>query len=120
MINFIENYQSLNVACYLFSHYSFNYCLSKTRVHVECVFGQMKWKFNCLKSTLQYQPDAVVNIIKACAFLWNWGLITGDNFGYHPDKYVVDDEDAFDAKLQATYSGRLRRDAIRDYLWAHK
>ena len=69
----------------------------------------MKQKFNCLKSTLQYQPDAVVNIIKACVFLWDWGLITGDNLDYHPDKYDVEDEDAFDAKLQGTYSRRLRR-----------
>ena len=39
-------------------------------------------------------------MIKACVFLWNFRLLTGDNKGYNPDHYVIEDaeklEKAFD------------------------
>ena len=71
----------------------FNKCLSRTRVKVECVIGQIKNKFNCLKTTSHYQPEVVCDVIKSCAFLWNFGLLTSDNRGYDPDQYVIEDED---------------------------
>ena len=80
----------------------------------------MKRKFACLSRGLAYQPDSVCNIIKACAFLWNWGIITGDNKGYHPDDYVIDEEDQYDDALADTHGGQLRRNLLRDYLWNHK
>ena len=94
-----------NAIFYSVSILSFNTVLSKTRVHVECVFGMMKRKFSCLDKGLQYQPEAVVNIIKACVFLWNYGLLKGGNKGYDPAIYVPEDADEFDASLSATYSG---------------
>ena len=83
----------------LLSILSFNTVLSKTWVHVECVFGMIKRKFACLQSGLGYQPDKVVNIIKACAFLWNYGLLKDDNAGYDSVTYVPEDVDDFDAQM---------------------
>ena len=101
-------------------YHSFNICLSKTRVRVECVFGQMKRKFACLTKRPDYRPEQMVNIIKACCFLWNYGLICGDNKGYSPDEYVVQDIDELDAKITESEGGRLIRDIMCDYLWDHK
>lgn len=100
--------------------FSFNTCLSKTRCRVECVIGMMKRKFPCLSKRIDYQPDKVAKIIKSVAFLWNFGLIAGDNKGYDPDLYVVEDEDDLRAELQSTAAGRMRRDLLADYLWDHK
>ena len=69
----------------------FNKCLSKTHVKVECVIDQLKSKFACLKNTSHYQPDTMCNVIKACVFLWNFGFLTGNNKGYDPDQYIVED-----------------------------
>ena len=57
----------------------FNECLSKTWVKAECIIGMIKKKFPCLSVKSHYQPDVVIDVIKACCFLWNWGLLTGDN-----------------------------------------
>ena len=77
----------------------YNKALSRTRVKVECVIGQLKNKFSCLQTTSHYQPETVSLIIKACCFLWNFGLLTGDNKGYNPDQYVVDEHDKLNRKL---------------------
>ena len=101
----------------------YNKCLSKTRVKVECVIGQMKNKFACLKNTSHYQPDIVCNVIKACVFLWNFGLLTGDNIGYNPDQYVIEDADELDQKLSEVAdkeSGQARHEVLKNYLWQHK
>ena len=59
-------------------------------------------------------------ITKACAFLWNFGIMTGDNKGYSPDEYVIEDADQLDLQLGATVGGDLRRNEICRYLWAHQ
>ena len=83
--------------------------LSKTRVKVECVIGQIKAKFTCLTRTIKYQPERVTDIIKACGFLWNFGILTGDNKGYNPDDFVINEKDELDRELEATVGGRMRR-----------
>ena len=99
----------------------FNKCLSRTRVKVECVIGQWKNKFNCLRNTSHYQPETVCEIIKACAFLWNFGLLTGDNKGYDPDLYVIEDEDELQKALENDKEGgNARRQILTKYLWDHK
>ena len=57
----------------------YNECLSKTRVKVECIFGMLKKKFPCLVNESCYQPEVVCDVIKSCIFLWNFGLLSGDN-----------------------------------------
>ena len=98
----------------------YNDCLSKTRVKVKCVIGMIKRKFPCLTVASHYQPEVVCDIIKACCFLWNYGLLTGDNKGYDPDKYVVKDIDDLKASLGNTTSGEVRREIVKQYLWDNK
>lgn len=87
---------------------------------MECVIGMMKKKFPCLSKRIDYQPEKVAHIIRACAFLWNFGLLTGDNKGYDPDLFVVEDEIQLRQDLRSTADGRLRRDILCDYLWDHR
>ena len=98
----------------------YNDCLSKTRVKVECVLGMLKKKFACLTVAQHYQSDTVCDIIKACCFLWNYGLLTGDNKGYDPDKFVIKDKDELMRKLKPSISGEARREVVREYLWSNK
>ena len=98
---------------------SYNTCLSKTRVKVECVIGQLKHRFRCLNKGLEYEPDKVCNIIRACCFLWNFGLITGDNAGYDPNSYVVPEKDELAARLMGTAGGCFMREEVKEYLWQH-
>ena len=84
------------------------------------MIGMLKRKFPCLAKCIQYQPSAVSNIIKACCFLWNFGLLSGDNIGFNPDEFVVPDQDDFDARLDPTSGGRMMRHQVCDYLWQHK
>ena len=65
----------------------------------------MKNKFNCLRTTSHYQPETVCEIIKACAFLWNFGLLTGDNKGYDPDLYIIEDEEDLQKVLENDKEG---------------
>ena len=62
----------------------------------------------------------MVIIIKACIFLWNYGLLCGDNKGYMPDKFPVVDQDDLDARIAVSAGGRLVRDIVCQYLWEHK
>lgn len=80
----------------------------------------LKRKFACLSKKLDYQPAKVSKIIRSCAFLWNFGLLCGDNKGYDPELYVVEDENDLIADLNATPGGRIRRDLLTEYLWQHK
>ena len=62
----------------------------------------------------------MVVIIKACIFLWSYGLICGDNKRYMPDNYPINDLDDSDTRIHASEGGRLVRDIVADYLWDHK
>ena len=53
-------------------------------------------------------------------FLWNFGLLTGDNAGYDPDSFIVEDGDDLKNELSATNGGTVRRNALCRYLWSHK
>ena len=98
----------------------YNICLSKTRVKVECIFGQLKHKFAVLSKRPDISPVMMIQVVKACAFLWNYGLLCGDNVGYNPDDYVVSDEEHLNASITASEGGKIVRDVVRDYLWSHK
>lgn len=84
------------------------------------MIGMMKCKFPCLSKRIDYQPEKVAKIIRSVAFLWNFGILTGDNKGYDPDLYVVEDEEQLRDELQSTAAGRVRRDLLADYLWEHR
>ena len=99
---------------------SYNTSLSRTRVKVECVFGQLKRKFQYLTKCPDYDPAQMVIIVKACIFLWNYGLLCGDNKGYMPDEFPVVDQDDLDARIAVSAGGRLVRDIVCQYLWDHK
>ena len=87
---------------------------------MECVFGQLKRKFQCLSKRPDYDPTVMIKVIKSCIFLWNHGLLCGDNKGYMSDDYPVEDQDELDARIAASAGGRLVRDIVCDYLWQHK
>ena len=80
----------------------------------------IKRKFPVLSVPSHYQPEVVCDIIKACCFLWNYGLLTGDNKGYDPDEYVVKDVEDLWASLSNTTSGEVRREIVKQYLWDNK
>ena len=80
----------------------------------------VKKKFACLATPIHYQPLEVCHIIKACGFLWNFGLLTGDNAGYDPDRFVVEDGDELRNELSATTGGTIHCNALCRYLWVHK
>ena len=98
----------------------FNTCLSKTRCKVECVIGMLKKKFPVMATPIHYQPPEVCHIVKACGFLWNFGLLIGDNAGYDPEQFVVEDGDQLKNDLKGTRAGVFRRNTLCRYLWAHK
>ena len=100
--------------------FSYNLCQSQTRGKIECVFGQMKRKFPCLTKVPEYEVATTVHIIRACVFLWNWGLICGDNKGYNPDEFIIEDKETLMQNMGATITGDLRRDTICRYLWSNK
>lgn len=84
------------------------------------MIGMLKKKFPCLAMPIHYQPPEVCHIVKACGFLWNFGILTGDNAGYDPDQFIVEDGDNLKAELAATTGGTVRRNALCRYLWSHK
>ena len=104
------------------TYISFNECLSKTRVKVECIFRQLKKKFQVLMKKPDYTPDMMCKIVRACSFLWNFGIITGDNKGYCPEDFIIEDEDELDALHDEgeTPGGALVHDKMCRYLWEHK
>ena len=99
----------------------FNQCLAQTRVKVECVFGQLKKKFQCLTKRPDYQPKMMCQIIRSCAFLWNLGILCGDNKGYNQEEYVIEDEEQLATdEIDPNPSGEVVRNHICNYLWRHK
>ena len=101
---------------------SYNECLAKTRVKVECVFGQMKKKFQVLTKKPDYSLEMMCKIVCACSFLWNFGILTGDNKGYCPDDFVIEDEeDLYNSDNEGeTAGGAIVREKICHYLWDHR
>lgn len=87
---------------------------------MECVIGMWKRKFPCLSKRLEYQPPKVSQIIKACGFLWNLGILTGDNKGYDPDQFEFEGEEQLRANIEASAGGRMIRNHVCDYVWAHR
>ena len=67
-----------------------------------------------------YSPVQMIPIIKLCIFLWNFGLLIGDNKGYSPDEYVIEDIDELNAAIDPTARGRVVCDLVCEYLWEHK
>ena len=62
----------------------------------------------------------MAKIIKSGIFLWNYGLLCGDNKGYMPDDYPVEDKDDLDQRIAASVGGRIVREIVCQYLWEHK
>ena len=87
-------------------YHSYNICLSKTRVKVKCIFGMMKQKFACLSKHPDLSTNMMCEVVKACVFLWNFGLICRDNEGYNPDEYVVTDQEKLDSNIKESRGGK--------------
>ena len=92
---------------------SYNTCLSKARCKVECIIGMLKEKFACLTTPIHYQPAEVCHIVKAYGFLWNFGIMTGDNI-------EVEDVKLLTNELESTTGGTLCHNTLCHYLWVHK
>ena len=52
--------------------------------------------------------------------MWNFELLTGDNRGYEPEHYIIEEANELNARLMATPGGQIIRDHIRDYLWKYR
>ena len=76
----------------------YNDCLSKTQLEVECVIDMMKKKLVYLTMSSHYQQEEECGIIKAGVFLWNCGLITGDNKGCDPYAFAVKDKEELNTR----------------------
>ena len=103
-----------------FSFHSFNISLSQTRVKVECMFEQLKREFACLTKRPDLEPHHMVTVIRACIFLWNFSLITGDNKGYSPEEFVVEEQHQLNTDISASKGGKVVHDIVANYLWKHK
>ena len=66
------------------------------------------------------KPNAMVDVVRACVFLWNFGLITGDNKGYNPEEYVMEEQQKLNQSITDSEGGKIVRDIVCDYLWKHK
>ena len=80
----------------------------------------MKKKFQVLTKKPDYDPIMMCKIVRACTFLWNFGLLCADNKGYCPDEFIIEDHDQLKEDLGATTGGALVRDRLCHYLWQHK
>ena len=74
---------------------------------------------------MEYQPQIASRIIRACAILWNFGILMGDNKGYNPstDPLPVEfqeEQDVYTRRLKDTLSGAARRDIICERLWSKR
>lgn len=114
------NVSEITVKECVYFTFSYNWCLAQTRAIVECTLGQWKRKFACLKKRLEYKTEKVSTIIKACAFLWNFGILCGDNKGFNPSDYVIEDLDDFQTDLNGTAGVNAQRDLLYEYLWVHR
>uniref|UniRef100_A0A3Q2PDQ6 Putative nuclease HARBI1 n=1 Tax=Fundulus heteroclitus TaxID=8078 RepID=A0A3Q2PDQ6_FUNHE len=85
--------------------------LARTRARIEMTFGQLKQRFQCLKS-LRVAPDRACDIIVACVILHNIATIRKERIpvvGMQPD-----DDDLQPVHLDQP-SGRAARDRIVEH-----
>uniref|UniRef100_UPI003AABFF53 putative nuclease HARBI1 n=1 Tax=Centroberyx gerrardi TaxID=166262 RepID=UPI003AABFF53 len=61
---------------------AFDHAHPKTRARIEMVFGQLKSRFQCLKS-LRVTPDRACDIIITCAVLHNIATLRRERLGRH-------------------------------------
>ncbi|RXN21895.1 nuclease HARBI1 [Labeo rohita] len=85
----------------------YNAALARTRARIEMTFGQLKGRFQCLKS-LRVAPDRACDIIVACAVLHNIATIRKERT---PVVEVQPDDDLQPVHLNQP-SGRAARDRI--------
>ncbi|RXN06831.1 microtubule-associated tumor suppressor candidate 2-like isoform X1 [Labeo rohita] len=85
----------------------YNAALARTRARTEMTFGQLKGRFQCLKS-LRVAPDRACDIIVACAVLHNIATIRKER---SPVVEVQPDDDLQPVHLDQP-SGRAARDRI--------
>uniref|UniRef100_A0A9J7Y7K9 Putative nuclease HARBI1 n=1 Tax=Cyprinus carpio carpio TaxID=630221 RepID=A0A9J7Y7K9_CYPCA len=88
----------------------YNAALARTRAHIEMTFGQLKERFQCLKS-LRAAPDRACDIIVACAILHNIATIRKERI---PVVGVQPDDDLQPVHLDQP-SGRAARDRIVEH-----
>ena len=62
----------------------------------------------------------MVTVIRACVFLWNFGIITGDNKGYSPEEFVVEEQNQLNTDISVSEGGKVVHDIVANYLWKHK
>ena len=82
--------------------------------------GKSSENFHVYPKDQNYGPEEMIDIIRACIFLWNFGLLCGDNKGYNPDDFVIEEEDKLNANIEASEGGKLIRDIVCQYLWEHR
>uniref|UniRef100_A0A8C1NWL1 Putative nuclease HARBI1 n=1 Tax=Cyprinus carpio TaxID=7962 RepID=A0A8C1NWL1_CYPCA len=88
----------------------YNAALARTRARIEMTFGQLKERFQCLKS-LRAAPDRACDIIVACAILHNIATIRKERI---PVVGVQPDDDLQPVHLDQP-SGRAARDRIVEH-----
>uniref|UniRef100_A0A8C1KSX7 Putative nuclease HARBI1 n=1 Tax=Cyprinus carpio TaxID=7962 RepID=A0A8C1KSX7_CYPCA len=88
----------------------YNAALARTRARIEMTFGQLKERFQCLKS-LRVAPDRACDIIVACAILHNIATIRKERI---PVVGVQPDDDLQPVHLDQP-SGRAARDRIVEH-----
>ena len=106
----------------------FNYKLSSTRMVIECFSGQLKSRFRCLHTGLQFRTvEMNCNIIASCVLLHNFIQKNSENEHIFLDDDVlkvnddIDDDEADsdneDYMVAPTATGTAKRDFLRDQLW---
>ncbi len=90
------------------THY--NAALARTRARIEMTFGQLKGRFQCLKS-LRVAPDRACDITVTCAVLHNIATIRKERT---PVVDVQPDDDLHPVHLDQP-SGRAARDRIVEH-----
>ncbi len=88
----------------------YNAALARTRARIEMTFGQLKGRFQCLKS-LRVAPDRACDIMVACAVLHNIATIRKERT---PVVEVQPDDDLQPVHLDQP-SGRAARDRIVEH-----
>ena len=81
-----------------------------------------KGKFPVLGKKMKYQPKMATKIIRACATLWNYGILVGDNAGYNPDTSTeIPDifEDLDPDAAEGTEGGTRKRRELAQRMWLH-
>ena len=99
---------------------NFNSILSEERIVIEHVFGQLKSRFQMLRTLLRIAITLVPKFIVACCVLHNVGKYLNDPFADdEKDEKDDDEDDNIEPTQSATNmrrAGQARRDAIADLL----